>query len=278
MAASLIANVPRLECCAKKLSFACSSRLDSSQTNLPSTSGSVSHQSTRPRRTGNRSERVRRVEYFLHVAEDCCKCKPTLAQLPLVCSCFPWSSFCRLEEALAAKFDSPLYAAKFSEVTWICSAAAIMCVLLVADSRIQSLLLHHVKDQGRRARRQGGLLREGTSSSFFQDNDAFRSMLFRSSVHFSHMPPQTELSWKVAKKSERRHHLVLCMAREMGRVGIYKREGNVSLASFGIKFKKDKNGKKVDLTKSLSQMLPYIVTATAASALIQPASFAWWVL
>jgi hypothetical protein len=25
-------------------------------------------------------------------------------------------------------------------------------------------------------------------------------------------------------------------------------------------------------------MLPYIVTATAASALIQPASFAWWVL
>jgi BASS family bile acid:Na+ symporter len=89
------------------------------------------------------------------------------------------------------------------------------------------------------------------------------------------MPPQTELSWKVGKKSERRHHLVLCMAREMGRVGIYKREGNVSLASFGIKFKKDKNGKKVDLTKSLSQMLPYIVTATAASALIQPASFAW---
>jgi hypothetical protein len=79
------------------------------------------------------------------------------------------------------------------------------------------------------------------------------------------MPPQTELSWKVGKKPERRHHLVLCMAREMGRVGIYKREGNVSLASFGIKFKKDKNGKKVDLTKSLSQMLPYIVTATAAS-------------
>jgi hypothetical protein len=25
-------------------------------------------------------------------------------------------------------------------------------------------------------------------------------------------------------------------------------------------------------------MLPYIVTATAASALIKPASFAWWVL
>ncbi|CAK9216101.1 unnamed protein product [Sphagnum troendelagicum] len=61
----------------------------------------------------------------------------------------------------------------------------------------------------------------------------------------------------------------------MGRVGIYKREGNVSLASFGIKSKKDKHGNKVDLTKSLSQMLPYIVTATAASALIQPASFAW---
>ncbi|XP_024357487.1 probable sodium/metabolite cotransporter BASS3, chloroplastic [Physcomitrium patens] len=64
-------------------------------------------------------------------------------------------------------------------------------------------------------------------------------------------------------------------ARHKGRVGTYIREGNVSLASFGIKVKRDKKGKKVDLTKSLSQMLPYVVLATAVSALIQPASFAW---
>lgn len=67
----------------------------------------------------------------------------------------------------------------------------------------------------------------------------------------------------------------LCRARHKGRVGTYEREGNVSLASFGIKFKKDKMGKKVDLTKSLSQMLPYVVLATAVAALTQPASFAW---
>jgi hypothetical protein len=63
--------------------------------------------------------------------------------------------------------------------------------------------------------------------------------------------------------------------RQTGRVGTYKREGNVSLASFGIKTKRDKKGQKVDLTKSLSQMLPYVVLATAVAALTQPASFAW---
>lgn len=64
-------------------------------------------------------------------------------------------------------------------------------------------------------------------------------------------------------------------ARHKGRVGTYIREGNVSLASFGIKVKRDKKGKKVDLTKSLSQMLPYVVLATAVAALTQPSSFAW---
>lgn len=64
-------------------------------------------------------------------------------------------------------------------------------------------------------------------------------------------------------------------ARHKGRVGTYIREGNVSLASFGIKVKRDKKGQKVDLTKSLSQMLPYVVLATAVAALTQPASFAW---
>ena len=64
-------------------------------------------------------------------------------------------------------------------------------------------------------------------------------------------------------------------ARHKGRVGTYIREGNVSLASFGIKVKRDKKGQKVDLTKSLSQLLPYVVLATAVSALAQPASFAW---
>jgi BASS family bile acid:Na+ symporter len=64
-------------------------------------------------------------------------------------------------------------------------------------------------------------------------------------------------------------------ARHKGRVGTYIREGNVSLASFGIKVKRDKKGQKVDVTKSLSQLLPYVVLATAVSALTQPASFAW---
>ena len=67
----------------------------------------------------------------------------------------------------------------------------------------------------------------------------------------------------------------MCRARYKGRVGTYIREGNVSLASFGIKVKRDKKGQKVDLTKSLSQLLPYVVLATAVSALAQPASFAW---
>lgn len=67
----------------------------------------------------------------------------------------------------------------------------------------------------------------------------------------------------------------MCRARHKGRVGTYIREGNVSLASFGIKVKRDKKGQKVDLTKSLSQLLPYVVLATAVSALAQPASFAW---
>ena len=67
----------------------------------------------------------------------------------------------------------------------------------------------------------------------------------------------------------------MCKARHKGRVGTYIREGNVSLASFGIKVKRDKKGQKVDITKSLSQLLPYVVLATGISALTQPASFAW---
>jgi hypothetical protein len=113
-----------------------------------------------------------------------------------------------------------------------------------------------------------------------RQENAFSLMMLKSSPHYAHMlqslKAHTENNTDEEKEGRRNHLVVvLCMAREMGRVGIYKREGNVSLASFGIKSKKDKYGNKVDLTKSLSQMLPYIVTATAASALIQPASFAW---
>ncbi|KAJ7537313.1 hypothetical protein O6H91_11G000800 [Diphasiastrum complanatum] len=64
-------------------------------------------------------------------------------------------------------------------------------------------------------------------------------------------------------------------AHDKGRVGIYTREGNISLASFGLKLKRDRQGQNIDITKSLSMMLPYIVVATAVIALSNPASFSW---
>lgn len=68
---------------------------------------------------------------------------------------------------------------------------------------------------------------------------------------------------------------VVALARHKGRVGTCNREGNVSMASFGIKVKKYKKGKKVDISKTLSKMLPYVVAGTAIAALTQPASFTW---
>ncbi|KAL2935690.1 putative sodium/metabolite cotransporter BASS3 chloroplastic [Bienertia sinuspersici] len=63
-----------------------------------------------------------------------------------------------------------------------------------------------------------------------------------------------------------------------GRVGLQRREGNVSLLSFGV----DSNNQScVDDSKSggssqiLSAMLPFVVVATAVAALSQPSTFTW---
>ncbi|XP_002973383.2 probable sodium/metabolite cotransporter BASS3, chloroplastic isoform X2 [Selaginella moellendorffii] len=51
---------------------------------------------------------------------------------------------------------------------------------------------------------------------------------------------------------------------------------NNSASSIGkLQVKRDSQGRKIDIAKSLSKMLPYIVVATAAAALIHPATFAW---
>eukprot|EP00850_Spirogloea_muscicola_P018507 SM000170S02679 [mRNA] locus=s170:173700:176449:- [translate_table: standard] len=62
----------------------------------------------------------------------------------------------------------------------------------------------------------------------------------------------------------------------LGKVGICERQGNVSLALFGRKGKRDKLGRKFDLAKALSQMLPIVVVATAAVALSHPPAFTWF--
>ncbi|KAF3773922.1 putative sodium/metabolite cotransporter [Nymphaea thermarum] len=59
----------------------------------------------------------------------------------------------------------------------------------------------------------------------------------------------------------------------LGRVGRQRREGNVSLLSFGVVGPQDSG--KTDPSKLLSGMLPYIVAATAAAALVNPGTFSW---
>ncbi|GAV70744.1 SBF domain-containing protein [Cephalotus follicularis] len=62
----------------------------------------------------------------------------------------------------------------------------------------------------------------------------------------------------------------------IGRVGSQRRYGNVSLLSFGTM---NTNGvadvDKADSSQLLSAMLPFVVAATAAAALTQPATFTW---
>ena len=59
----------------------------------------------------------------------------------------------------------------------------------------------------------------------------------------------------------------------VGRVGLQRREGNVSLLSFGI------NAGSVvaryDSSQVLSAMLPFVVALTAVAALAQPSTFTW---
>lgn len=63
----------------------------------------------------------------------------------------------------------------------------------------------------------------------------------------------------------------------VGRVGLQRREGNVSLLSFGINTGSVADVSKKDSSQVLSAMLPFVVAATAVAALAQPATFTWWV-
>ncbi|KAF7845162.1 putative sodium/metabolite cotransporter BASS3, chloroplastic [Senna tora] len=62
----------------------------------------------------------------------------------------------------------------------------------------------------------------------------------------------------------------------IGRVGLHRRKGNVSLLSFGIDSNAVANevGQR-DWSQLLSSMLPFVVVATAIAALAQPSTFTW---
>ncbi|GAB4841514.1 Probable sodium/metabolite cotransporter bass3, chloroplastic [Ancistrocladus abbreviatus] len=62
----------------------------------------------------------------------------------------------------------------------------------------------------------------------------------------------------------------------IGRVGLHRREGNVSLLSFSVNTG-DEVGKdsKSDSSQILSALLPFVVAATAVAALSQPSTFTW---
>lgn len=62
-----------------------------------------------------------------------------------------------------------------------------------------------------------------------------------------------------------------------GRVGLQRREGNVSLLSFGVNTSNLISGddSKGGSSQILSAMLPFVVVATAIAALSQPSSFTW---
>lgn len=68
------------------------------------------------------------------------------------------------------------------------------------------------------------------------------------------------------------------LAERSGKVGVYGRLGNVAMASFGLKerlpFKKQVG--KMDVSKALSRMLPFVVCATAVASLTYPPSFSWY--
>lgn len=63
-----------------------------------------------------------------------------------------------------------------------------------------------------------------------------------------------------------------------GRVGLQRREGNVSLLSFGVNTSNLISGddSKGGSSQILSAMLPFVVVATAIAALSQPSSFTWY--
>lgn len=61
----------------------------------------------------------------------------------------------------------------------------------------------------------------------------------------------------------------------MGTVGSHDKQGNVSLASFGLKPRRLSGSNNGDFAKALSALLPYVVVATAVAALVQPSTFTW---
>lgn len=63
-----------------------------------------------------------------------------------------------------------------------------------------------------------------------------------------------------------------------GRVGLQRREKNVSLLSFGVNNTNNQisgDDSKSDSSQILSAMLPFVVAATAIAALSQPSTFTW---
>ncbi|KAF5741316.1 sodium/metabolite cotransporter BASS3 chloroplastic [Tripterygium wilfordii] len=61
----------------------------------------------------------------------------------------------------------------------------------------------------------------------------------------------------------------------IGRVGLQRREGNVSLLSFGLNTNGATDVAKKDSSQVLSALLPFVVAATAVAALAQPSTFTW---
>lgn len=63
-----------------------------------------------------------------------------------------------------------------------------------------------------------------------------------------------------------------------GRMGLHRREGNLSLLSFGANprsFYIAEDEEKVDYSQALSALLPFVVALTAVAALSQPSTFTW---
>ncbi|OIT30508.1 PREDICTED: probable sodium/metabolite cotransporter BASS3, chloroplastic [Nicotiana attenuata] len=62
----------------------------------------------------------------------------------------------------------------------------------------------------------------------------------------------------------------------IGRVGLHRREGNLSLLSFGANSRSFYvEDEKADYSQVLSALLPFVVALTAVAALSQPSTFTW---
>ncbi|CAM6102469.1 unnamed protein product [Calypogeia fissa] len=128
---------------------------------------------------------------------------------------------------------------------------------------------------GRSLKQRRSCSKETTpSEGLLGDNEASTSMGFSSLLP---LISQLFLSKRVlsVRKLKDGSFQVVAMAKHKGRVGTCKTEGNVSKVTFGIKMRKYNRGRKADISKTLSKLLPYVVAGTAIAALTQPASFTW---